>query len=242
MPGCGNVFVPKHKVLVDAIAAPGVTKPSGLSYRLLAKKATVANTPMQVPVIKACIDAALTSAGMFDAPPNVPPDVFIEVTYGTDSGPRVDPSARETFLQLSARANPDRNLDRSTGPELWDVRVGVLGVAGRPESAMPLLASVAANYIATDTKAEAKVEIPQNAPIVAAVRENAIKALEGKAAPPAAAAAASGEPGASAGANAPVGAAPGEQKGTAPAGPTTPAPAQTSPANVPEEVKRPTSG
>lgn len=186
-PGCGNIFVPKHKVLVDAISAPGVTKPTGQSYRLLAKKATVNNVPMQVPVIKACIDAALTGVGMYDAPSNVAPDVFIEVSYGTDSGPRLDPAARETFLQLSARANVDRSIDRGTGPELWDVRVGVLGVSGRPETAMPLLASVAAEYIATDTKAEAKVEIPHNAPVIASVRESAIKALEGKSAAPAAA-------------------------------------------------------
>lgn len=198
-PGCGNVFVTKHKVLVDAIAAPGAVKPSGQSYRLLAKKAMVNNATMQVPVVKACIDAALVTVGMFDAPANVAPDVFIEVNYGTDSGPRADPASRETFLQLSGRANPDRLLDRSTGPELWDVRVGVMGVAGRPESAMPLLASVAVNYIATDTKAEAKVDIPQNAPSIAAVRETAIRALENKATPPV------GEAPPSAGAVAPTG-------------------------------------
>src|SRR5688572_10101503 len=151
MPGCGNIFIAKHKVLVDAIAAPGATKPAGQSYRLLAKKTTVENTTMQVAVIKACIDAALVTAGMFDAPPNVPPDVFIEVAYGNDAGPRVDPASRETFLQLSARANPDKNLERPTGQELWDVRVGVMGVAGRAETAMPLLAAVAANYIVQDT-------------------------------------------------------------------------------------------
>jgi hypothetical protein len=199
MPGCGNVFIPKHKVLVDAIAAPGVTKPSGQSYRLLARKATVNNAPMQVPVVKACVDAALVSVGMFDAPPNVAPDVFIEVSYGADSGPRADPAARETFLQLSARSNPEKNLDKSTGPELWDVRVGVLGIAGRPESAMPLLASVAVNYIGTDTKAEAKVDIPQNAPTIASVRESAIRALEARSgSAPAPAAAGTASPGAAA--------------------------------------------
>jgi hypothetical protein len=186
--GCTNVFVAKHRVLVDAIAAPGVAKPAGQSYRLLAKKATVANTGMQVTVIKACVDAALVTGGMFEAPPNVAPDVFIDVAFGTQSGPRVDPASRETFLQLSARANPERHMDRPTGQELWDVRVGVMGIAGRPEQAMPLLAAVAVNYIGQDTKAEAKVEIPQNAPSIGAVREQAIRALEGKSGPPAGAA------------------------------------------------------
>jgi hypothetical protein len=213
-PGCGSIFVAKHKVLVDAIAAPGVAKPAGQSYRLVAKKAMVTTTTMQVPVVKACIDAALVTVGMFDAPPNVAPDMFIEVNYGTDSGPRADPAQRETFLQLSARANPDGNLDRSTGAELWDVRVGVMGVSGRPETAMPLLASVAANYIATDTKAEAKVEIPQNAPSIAAVRETAIKALEAKA--PAPADAPTGAPSSSAPSNAAPGSPPPQARPTPP--------------------------
>lgn len=178
--GCGSVFVPKHKVLVDAIAAPGAPKPAGQSYRLLARKSTVSNATMQVNVIKACVDAALVTGGMFEAPPNVAPDVFVEVSYGTDAGPRADPAARETFLQLSARANPERNQDKPTGQELWDVRVGVMGVAGRPETAMPLLAAVAVNYIGQDTKAEAKIEIPQNAPTILSVREQAIRALETK--------------------------------------------------------------
>lgn len=198
MAGCGNVFTPKHKVLVDAIAAPGYAAPappkgeapkpnvSGQSYRLLAKKATVSNTPMQKDVVAACVIAALTNVGMFEAPVNAPPDVFIEVNYGTDAGPRVDPSQRETFLQLSARANPERNVTGNTGPEIWDVRVGVMGVAGRPESAMPLLASALVNYIGQDTKAETKIEIPQNAPTTLAVRETAIKTLEGKSVPRAA--------------------------------------------------------
>jgi hypothetical protein len=184
--GCGNFFVTKHKVLVDAISAPGAAKPSGQSYRLVAKKSIVNSVPVQVPVVKACIDAALGSAGMFEAPGNSAPDVVIEVGFGQDSTPRVDPSARETYLQLSARSNPKGSIDKATGEELWDVRVAVLGIAGRIETAMPLLCSVAANYIATDTHVETRIEIPQNSPMVAAVRENAIKALDNRNAPAAA--------------------------------------------------------
>src|SRR3954469_2515047 len=181
--GC-NMFVPKHKVLVDAIAAPGIAKPAGLSYRLVAKKSVVSQVPAQVSVIKACIDAALTTKGMFEPPPTVAPDLFIEVGYGVDTTPRVDAAARETFLQLSARANPDKAIDRGTGPEVWDVRVGVIGVAGRLETAMPLLCAVASDYMGTDTKLETKIEIPQNAPQIKAVRETAISTLEAKASPP----------------------------------------------------------
>lgn len=190
--GCNNIFVAKHKVLVDAITAPGLEKPTGKSYRLLAKKSVVSQTQVQIPVVKACVDAALVGLGMYEPPANVAPDLFIEVGYGTDSTGRVDPSTRETFLQLSARQNPEKSLDKGTGPEVWDVRVAVLGIAGRIEAAMPLLCAVAANYIATDTHMETKVDIPQNSPMVASVRESAIKALEAKA--PAPERAASGDP------------------------------------------------
>lgn len=182
--GCANIFVPKHKVLVDAITAPNTPKPNGQSYRLIAKSSIVTSVPVQVSVVKACIDAALSGIGMYEPPPNVAPDLFIEVSYGNDTGgARVDPSRRETFLQLSARSNPERSNERATGPEVWDVRVGVLGIAGRMESAMPLLSAVAVNYIATDTRMEAKIDIPQNAPSVLAVRETAIQALEARGAP-----------------------------------------------------------
>jgi hypothetical protein len=181
--GCSNIFVSKHRVLVDSISAPGATKPSGKSYRLLAKTSVVSQAQVQIPVVKACVDAALAGQGMFEPPANVAPDLFIEVGYGTDTSGRVDPAARETFLQLSARENTDRLIDKGTGPEVWDVRVAVLGIAGRVESAMPLLSAVAANYIATDTHMETKVEIPQNSPMILSVRENAIKSLESKAAP-----------------------------------------------------------
>ncbi len=179
--GCANIFVPKHKVLVDAITAPNTPKPTGQSYRLIAKSSVVTSVPVQVSVVKACIDAALSGIGMYEPPPSVAPDLFIEVSYGNDTGgARVDPSARETFLQLSARSNPERSNDRATGPEVWDVRVGVLGIAGRMESAMPLLSAVAVNYIATDTQMEAKVEVRQNEPSVVAIRETAIQALEAR--------------------------------------------------------------
>lgn len=182
--GCDNPFIAKHKVLVDAISAPGAQKPTGQSYRLIARKSVVTQAQVQVQVVKACVDAALVAQGLYEPPPNVAPDIFIEVGYGTDTSGRVDPASRETFIQLSARDNPDRSIDRGTGAELWDVRVAVLGIAGRIESAMPLLCAVAANYIATDTRMETKIEIPQNSPLISSVRESAIKSLEAKAAPP----------------------------------------------------------
>ena len=122
------------------------------------------------------------------------PDIFIEVGFGIDSAPRSDPSARESYLQLSARSNPGRSLDRATGSELWDVRVSVLGIAGRLESAMPLLSAVAAGYVASDTRVETTVEVAQNAPMIASVRNAAIKALEAKGRPAAADAGVGGAP------------------------------------------------
>ena len=177
--GCFGIFVPKHKVLVDAISAPGVTKPTGKSYRLVAKKTTVTQAQVDVKVVKACLDAALVGLGMFEPPPNVAPEIFIEVSYGTDMAGRTDPSGRETFLQLSARDNPGRSVDKATGTELWDVRVAVLGLAGRVEAAMPLLSAVAVTHLATDSHMETKIDIPRNSPMINSVREAAIKNLEG---------------------------------------------------------------
>jgi hypothetical protein len=180
LPGCANLFVAKHKVLVDSISAPGAVKPAGKSYRLVAKRSVVSATPVQIPVVKACVDAALAGQGMFEPPASTPPDYFIEVSYGRDSAPRADPAARETFLELSARTNPEMSPDKSTGPEEWDVKVSVLGLAGPIESAMPLLSAVAANYLASNTRIEMKVDVPQNSPMVESVRTTAIKTLEEK--------------------------------------------------------------
>lgn len=176
--GCESPFVGRHVVVVDALAAPDAPKPAGLSYRLVARKSTLSNTPAQVPVVKACVDAALAGVGMFEAPAEGAPDLFINLSYGTSSTPRVDPSARETFLQLSVRTNPGRSVDQPSGPEVWDVRIAVLGLSGRIESAMPLLAYAAASNLGADTKVETRVEIPKNSPAVGAVREAALKRLE----------------------------------------------------------------
>ncbi len=143
------------------------------------KKTTLTQVRVDVKVVEACLDAALLGTGMFKAPPNVVPDLFIEVGYGTDMAGRSDPSGRETFLQLSARDNPGRLLDKANGAEQWDVRVAVLGLAGRVEAAMPLLTAVAAAHLATNTHMETKIDIPQNAPMINSVRETAIKTLEG---------------------------------------------------------------
>jgi hypothetical protein len=178
--GCGNIFVPKQRVLVDAIAAPGIAKLSGQSYRLVARKSVVTGQTAQLPVIAACINSALTMVGMYEAPVTVPSDIFIEVAYGVDIAGRADPSARESFLKLSARANHSRALEATHDEELWDIRVAVAGVAGKLESAMPLLSQVAATYAGSDTHAETTIQVLQNSPAVAAVREGALKILEGK--------------------------------------------------------------
>jgi len=187
--GCSmDWLTPKQKVMVDAISAPGAPKPAGQSYRLLARRSVVTGQQVQLPVIKACVDAALVQQGMYEAPPNVPSDLFIEVNYGMDTSSRVDPSTRESFLELSARANHSRAIDSKQEEELWDVRTAITGLAGRLETAMPLLATVAAKYAATDTHAETIQPMADNSPEVNAVRETAVKTLSAKA-PPAPAAA-----------------------------------------------------
>ena len=178
--GCTDLFIAKQTVLVDSISAPGMAKPTGQSYRLVARKSVVTGQTAQLPVIAACVNSALTMIGLYEAPPKVPSDLFIEVTYGMDTSSRIDPATRESFLQLSARANHGRALEPTREEELWDVRVAIAGVAGRLETAMPLLSQVAATYAGTDTHVETTVQMKPNAPAVVAVRENAIKILETK--------------------------------------------------------------
>ena len=182
--GCSTDWlIIKQKVMVDAISAPGAPKPAGQSYRLMARKSVVTSQQVQLPVIKACVDAALLQQGLYEAPSNVPSDIFIEVNYGMDTSSRVDPSTRESFLQLSARANHRRALDTSQEEELWDVRTAITGLAGRLETAMPLLATVAAKYAGTDTHEETVQRVADNSPEVNAVRDNAVKSLAAKAPP-----------------------------------------------------------
>ena len=176
--GCKDLFIAKQTVLVDSISAPGIAKLAGQSYRLVARKSVVTVQTAQLPVIAACVNSALTMVGMYEAPPSVPSDVFIELTYGMDTSSRVDPATRESFLQLSARANHARSLEPTHEEELWDVRVAIAGLAGRLETAMPLLSQVAATYAGTDTHVETTIRMMPNAPAIVAVRENAVKILE----------------------------------------------------------------
>ena len=180
--GCGNIFVPKHKVTVDAICAAGVEKPAGKSFRLVAKKTVLAQSPANVGVISACVSAALAHAGMFEAPAIAPPDLLVEVSCGQESAPRADPASRETYLELSARPNRAKVMESSREPEIWNVRVSIQGLTGRIESAMPLLSAVAASYTAADTRFQTMIEVPQNNVSIAAVREAALKTLDEKAA------------------------------------------------------------
>ena len=185
--GCGNIFVAKHKVTVDAICVAGVEKPAGKSFRLVGKKSIVTQSQANVGVISACVSAALAHAGMFEAPAIAPPDLVVEVSCGQESAPRSDPSSRETFLELSARPNRGKAMESSREPEIWNVRVSIQGLSGRIESAMPLLAAVAANYTAADTRFQTQIEVPQNNVSITAVREAALKTLDAKAAAAAAA-------------------------------------------------------
>ena len=176
--GCMEMFQIKQRVIVDAICAPGAAKPAGLSYRLMIRKSVATSQPVQLPVIKACVDASLIRAGLYEAPPTVPSDIFIEINFGMDTTTRIDPAARESFLQFSARSNHQHQIDSSLNEEeLWDVRVAIMGLAGRLETAMPLLATVASNNMGADTHTETVLQVADNSPEVASVRQMALQSL-----------------------------------------------------------------
>lgn len=178
--GCGNFLVPKHRVSVDAICAAGVALPAGQSFRLVARKSSLAQGQVNTGVMSACVGAALAHVGMFEAPAIAPPDIIIEVSCGQDAGSRIDPGSRETYLELSARPNKARAMDRSREPEIWNVRVAVYGLVGRIETALPLLSAVASSYAAMDTRFSTMIEVPQNNASITAVREAAMKTLDAK--------------------------------------------------------------
>ena len=174
--------MPKHRVSVDAICAAGVALPAGQSFRLVAKKSILAQGQVNTGVISACVGAALAHVGMFEAPAIAPPDMIIEVSCGQEAGSRIDPGSRETYLELSARPNSARAMERSREPEIWNVRVAVHGLVGRIETALPLLSAVASSYAAMDTRFSTMIEVPQNNASITAVREAAMKTLDAKAA------------------------------------------------------------
>jgi hypothetical protein len=178
--GCGNFLVPKHRVSVDAICAAGVALPAGQSFRLVARKSSLAQGQVNTGVMSACVGAALAHVGMFEAPAIAPPDIIIEVSCGQDAGSRIDPGSRETYLELSARPDKARAMDRSREPEIWNVRVAVYGLVGRIETALPLLSAVASSYAAMDTRFSTMIEVPQNNASITAVREAAMKTLDAK--------------------------------------------------------------
>ena len=178
--GCGNFLVPKHRVSVDAICAAGIAPPAGQSFRLVARKSILVQGQVNTGVISACVGAALAHVGMFEAPAIAPPDIIIEVSCGQEAGSRIDPSSRETYLELSARPNSARAMERSREPEIWNVRVAVHGLVGRIETALPLLSAVASSYTAKDTRFSTMIEVPQNNASITAVREAAMKTLDAK--------------------------------------------------------------
>jgi len=187
--GCNNWLAVKQKVTVDAISAPGAPKPTGQSYRLVARKSVMNSQQAQLSVIKACVDAALIREGLYEAPANLPSDLFIEIAYGMDTSSRVDALYRESFLQLSARANLKHTIETTQEEQLWDVRAAINGLGGPLETAMPLLASVACKYLGADTHVETILEVPVDSPEIKAVRESAIKTLSRTSAPATSAAA-----------------------------------------------------
>lgn len=178
--GCESLLIAKRRVMVDALSAPAESLSTApKSYRLTVNKNLVSHSSLNIAVVAACINAALTGKGLFEAPTGLPSDVFIDVAFGAGVSASGDPKRTEVYLRLAARPNSTKALERSKEDEIWDVKVSIDGVdARRAESAIPLLCVVAADYLGKDTQIEAAVEVPINSPSVKAVREQAMKTLQ----------------------------------------------------------------
>ena len=87
--GCGNFLVPKHRVSVDAICAAGVAPPAGQSFRLVARKSSLAQGQVNTGVMFACV-MVLMQLGFRDAlyasisvvPRQLDGDIFIQHENG----------------------------------------------------------------------------------------------------------------------------------------------------------------
>lgn len=159
-----------HEVEVDAISAG--TGIGGTSYQLVAKGPGVARGTTQHDRALACVQAALESKGMFEAPPKAPPDVLISVDYGIgNSIPKLNgPPALEKYLQLSARKNPGSAATLAKSEEVWNVRVTITEPRSSIEGCLPFLAAVAADYAGLDTQSETVITVAENSPTVARIR------------------------------------------------------------------------
>lgn len=178
--GCMEPLVTTRFVKVDAIAASGVEKPVGKSFRLLGRPSNINQGQMNVGIISACVAVALSDVGMFEAPEIAPSDFFVVVTAGQDTTPSRRPWAREVYLELSAHPNSQRSLDKMRDNEIWNVRVTAKGLNGPPESVIPMLSTIASSYLAMDTHGQVEIEARMDNPSILAVRETTIKRLQEK--------------------------------------------------------------
>lgn len=166
----GCVSFPTYFLVgVDAITAR--SEVTGLSYRLVSKDATTYQDPEIHKLAQACVLAALETRGMFQAPLNTRPDLFVELDYGRGNSIRISArgSTQETYLSLSARMNIDDPATR--GPEVWNVRATMADESGRLAVILPVLASVAADHAGLETVSKKELKVSDQAPGVVMIRK-----------------------------------------------------------------------
>lgn len=181
----GCTFIPSHQVAVDAISLPQPF--TGQAYRLADKDPLAARESGQHRLVFACVNAALETKGLFEAPAGVRPDFTVEVDYGSSRGmgvPRTTgmPATTENFLQLSAR-RPKPDGAPGKGEEVWNVRTSILEERVDLSTLIPVLAAVSADYVGQDTQIERSVKVSEKQPNIVHVKSVAQAIAMGRSAP-----------------------------------------------------------
>lgn len=163
-------FKSYRPVTVDAISDP--TVPAAQSYRIILKRPTPGQEAAVQNMAIAVAHVALTSKGMYEAVPNAVPDILIEVDYGLgNSIPLPDgPPVIEKFIQLSGRLYREDASPRGRGEEIWNVRASIAEPGMNIAGTLPIIAAVAAEYIASDTGGEQTIKVTEDSPLVARFR------------------------------------------------------------------------
>jgi hypothetical protein len=173
--GCAS-FKPTRDVAVDAISDPAAG--TAQSFRLVPKDPAAARDPSVHNLALSAANIALSSRGLYEAPSSSRPDILVEIDYGLGNSIPLPngPAVVEKFLQLSARRYREDAPPPGRGEEIWNVRTSVADPGTAVLNSLPVLAAVAAEYLARDTHGEQTIKLTDDSPIIARFKEAVQKA------------------------------------------------------------------
>ncbi|RLD04601.1 MAG: hypothetical protein DRI65_10400 [Chloroflexota bacterium] len=167
-----------YRFKVDAIKAPGG------SYRLESADSEFTQDDAHFREVAEFVKTALSSKGMFEAPPGVMPDMIVEVDLGIeatrtiqwmtfyppfDGGQLVTVVIYKLFLQITARDEPRQGGDHLP-LERWSTYVTIENEDDDLRKYVPLLVSAAMDSIDADTAGQKRITLRANDDRIAFVK------------------------------------------------------------------------